>query len=97
MPQNDKTSDIHRPLITAEEVNRGITALSVKLAKRLNEKGAGAFVSRHEILGTIAEEYDELIEAVRAGSLDDVARELLDIGVGSVFGFSCINACKVDW
>lgn len=97
MPQTDKTPEIDRPQITPEEINRGITALSVKLAKRLNEKGNGALVSRHEILGVITEEYHGLINSVESKPLDDIVEELLDVAVGAVFGFVCINACKVDW
>lgn len=97
MPKTDKTPEIDRPQITPEEINRGITALSVKLAKRLNEKGMGAFVSRHEILGVLVEEMSELTETVQCGTTNDVGDELLDVAVGAVFGFVCINACKVDW
>jgi NTP pyrophosphatase (non-canonical NTP hydrolase) len=68
-----------------------VQELSSKIKSRLIEKGRGAFVSTHEILGIITEEYYELVDAVRSDVVDDVRSELLDIAVGCIFGIACIN------
>ena len=66
------------------------------LAKCIAKHSNGAYVSRHEILGTVTEEYHELIEAVRSGQIDgaknSVCSELLDMAVACLFGVACIKA-----
>jgi hypothetical protein len=74
--------------------------LQKELARRINEKGAGTFASRHEILGTVTEEYHELEDAVMIKSisgLEDIKDELLDIAVACVFGVTCIDANTLEW
>lgn len=57
--------------------------------QRLNEaivrKGPGVFVSRHEALGAITEEYLEFAEAVRTGK--GVADEAADVGIAAFWAF----------
>ena len=86
-----------RPQITADDLNAAILDVQRKLRDRVNEKGTGAFVSRHEILGALTEEYNELIDAVHRGSIGDVERELADLAVGALFGIACVSAKKVQW
>lgn len=64
--------------------------------ERLREKGEngdGIFVSAHESLGVIAEEYHELVVAVREHC--GVADELLDLAVACVLGMACRE--QQDW
>lgn len=91
-----ETSEL-RPTITPKEIEAAMMLVQCNLKNRLNEKGDGAFASRHEILGTITEEYTELIEAVQEGSLQDVENELIDITVAGLFGIACVYAKKVQW
>ena len=86
-----------RPQITADDLNAAILNIQRKLRDRVNEKGAGAFVSRHEILGVLTEEYDELIDAVHRGNIEDIEEELADLAVGALFGWACIYAKKTPW
>ena len=86
-----------RTQISQEEIEAGIRKLIDKLDFRLAQKGYGTFSSRHEILGILTEEYDETIEAVRSGKIEDVSNELLDVAVASVFGMICIDSKKTDW
>ena len=58
------------------------------LSRRLGKHGPLGFIGPHEALGILAEEYDELRDAVRANDPDAVRRELLDIAVGAVFGLA---------
>ena len=72
-------------LAATEDVTR-------ELDRRISEKGPGAFVSRHEILGIVGEEYSELVEAVHRAADNDVRRELLDIAVACIFGVASLDA-----
>lgn len=69
------------------------------LEKRITEKGAGTFSSRHEILGCVTEEYHELIEAIRTDGFDKkrIIHELLDVACSCVFGLACIEAKLTEW
>ncbi len=86
-----------RKQITEQELDNAIFNIRFKLFKRLEEKGYGAFVSRHEVLGVITEEYTELIEAVEGKSLDEVKSEIVDIVVGGIFALACIDSNTLDW
>jgi len=88
---------MERPKISAEELNQTIYALQTQLGWRLNEKGSGSFSSSHEILGCVAEEYFELVEAVKSSSTEAILSELYDLAVAAVFGAACLERGKVDW
>lgn len=64
---------------------------------RLTQKGKAAFISKHEVLGIVAEEYDELVKAVRKNDEKyqrvKITGELLDIAVACILGM----ACSDDW
>ena len=87
-----KSASFDRPCITTDQINNTNLVLMRKLKDRLNEKGCGSFVSRHEILGVLTEEYDEVIKAVHSGTLFEIENELLDVAVGCLFGAACIRA-----
>lgn len=80
-----------REQISSEVIKEAIDQTAAKLKMRLEEKGYGAFVSIHEILGIVTEEFHELVEAVRWNNQIEVKEELLDIAVGAIFGVACIN------
>lgn len=87
----------NRQPITAEQINEAFTTIQNEMQKTLNQKGCGTFVSLHEILGVITEEYVELIDAVRRESVIFVRDELVDIAVAAIFGVACIQADAVEW
>jgi NTP pyrophosphatase (non-canonical NTP hydrolase) len=93
----DKTPTSKRPKITHLQRIAAVEVLKQRLIERLQEKGYGTMASRHEVLGMMVEEYDELIEAVRSDSLAEVRAELLDIAVGAVFSLACIDAGLLEW
>lgn len=76
---------IERPIVCAQEIDWAIGMMKQSLGDRLMKHGAGCYSGNHEMLGTITEEYDELIEAVRSNNNDAVGLELLDIAVACVF------------
>ena len=74
-----------RPEVSDEILNKTLEELVRNAGKRIETKGKHAFISNHEGLGIIAEEYHELIEAVRSNDPVEVASEAMDIAVGCVF------------
>ena len=61
------------------------------------KKGLGAFVSSHEILGVLTEEFDELKDAVRDNDTAQLKMELLDIMIGAFWGICSIEQSTLDW
>ncbi len=51
--------------ISSEATEAAGKAFFQKLEMRLMEKETGTFASRHEVLGVLQEEFQELTEAVR--------------------------------
>ena len=89
---------MNRPIIIDECISEAITALISSLQIRRIEKGDGVFVSRHEILGILTEEFKELIDATKSNKLIGFQSELMDIAVAAVFGFACsIQKDALDW
>ncbi len=98
MNETQKPSDKdHRQQITEQQVSDAAGLVRYWLFERLEKKGFGAWLSRHEILGFLAEEYTETIEAVHSKSPIEVRNELIDIAVGCIFGVACIEAKALDW
>ena len=98
MSKTQKRSDKdHRSQIKDETIRVAHSKVLTKLRMRLQEKGAGAWLSRHELLGIIVEEYDELIDAVHGKSLIEVKKELEDLGVSCTFAIACIDSNALDW
>lgn len=84
----------NRILVIKEDVNEASSLIISKLSKRLLEKGSFGYISNHETLGIVAEEYHELVDAVRSNSDDEVMSELIDIAVGCLFGVASMLARK---
>lgn len=74
-----------RPQVSDENLNKALEEMVRAVGKRLEDKGRGAFVSHHEGLGIITEEYTELVLAVQQNDPVDVASEAMDVAVGAVF------------
>ncbi len=98
LPTQKRSDKDHRPQITSGQLDNAIDETINKLMWRLNEdKGWGAWVSRHEISGFITEEYDEVKDAVHGGSLADIKNELMDVAVSCIFAIACIDSKTLDW
>jgi hypothetical protein len=87
-----------RRRMTPADITAILDAIHVFIHDKITQKGDGVFRSRHEILGVVAEEYDELINAVRMSEdLYHVEHELMDVACACLLGAACIKAGKVDW
>lgn len=54
----------------------------------IENKGDGAFVSDHEAYGVIAEENDELLEALRSNEYGKFESELIDVIVSCLWALA---------
>jgi len=88
---------LERPQLTADGIKCTFIQVQNKTQDRLNEKGSGILISRHEALGVITEEYTELISAVESGSQAEVEDELLDITVAGIVGLASLQTGQTDW
>jgi len=87
----------HRHQIRKDQILEEHKRLLLQLIKRYGEKGQGIAVSRHEIVGLIAEEWNELLDALRSNDEDDFYGELQDVAVACLHGMISINTTKMDW
>ena len=87
-----------REQIDQEEIDNALNEIGISTELRLDQKGYGTFASKHEILGSITEEYHELIEAIhKHNNKEQVKNELLDLATACHFSISCINSETLDW
>ena len=78
-----------RDELDTEIVDQALMRIKAGVADRLNKHGNGAFAGKHEAVGILAEEYAELVEAIRRD--DDPAwfvRECEDIGVAAALAMA---------
>ncbi len=87
---------IARHNIFREDIDKGVCQLHTALLKALDKVGYGAFVSNHEGLGAVTEEYHELIAAVKSNDNEAAASEFLDIAVSALFGYISIVSTNVE-
>lgn len=88
---------MERVQLTDKQVMDAVNKTIEKLQFRLDQKGYGTFASRHEILGVIAEEYNEFAEAVHSKNYEEMKAEILDLAVGCIFGLACFDEDTIDW
>lgn len=85
--------------LTDKDFDYAITRVSKKLMERLSYKGRGIFVSSHEILGILTEEYLEYENEVHvgAGAIKNQSKELVDIAVACLVGIASMHTGEMDW
>jgi len=74
-----------------------IRAIRDKLETRLEDKGCHGFISIHEILGIMDEEYDEMKDTIHLNDHDGLRKELIDIAVAAIWSIVSIDAEALDW
>lgn len=84
---------MERPKLMKEFLKHSLEQISEKTNQRLEEKGEGIFVSAHEALGIITEEYNELVWAVQANA--KIKNELLDIAVACHVAIASIDQYSI--
>lgn len=80
---------MYRPQVSKDTVKVTLEQVILRLYNRLEQKGYGAFVTSHEILGSLEEELLEYkIEVLKKGSAEAKVRELEDIAIAAIFGIA---------
>ncbi len=84
--------------ISTEKIELALSQIRHHTGLELYRKGSGTFVSSHEILGTVTEEYFEVVEAVRSNSQKHfkLKEELLDLATACQFAIACIDSDIVE-
>lgn len=59
METQGRSDKDHRKQISKQEIGDAVALVRYHLFRRLDHKGYGAWLSRHEILGMITEEFGE--------------------------------------
>lgn len=77
-----------RDKIDMDYLTHCMAKVAEKTHARIREKGDGAYIGPHEAYGIIAEEFDELRDAMRANDADDFRDELADIAVACILGLA---------
>jgi hypothetical protein len=86
--------EVVRPEISPTEERGAMEALKVWYNYRRKQKGRASYASKHEILGSISEEFAELQEAIHTGDFNEIAHELKDVAIAAAFGFVCWKSGK---
>lgn len=73
-----------RPVISDTLIARVLKILHARMLDRLNQHGWGIFVSDHEMLGVVTEEFQELLDAVKSNNATKVVAELEDLAVACI-------------
>ena len=72
---------------TEEEIKIALIVVEHFLRTRIDKHGHGKFMSPHEALGVLAEEYHETIDAVRSNNREDVLTEMLDCAISGIWAW----------
>ncbi len=86
----------HRSRADVKTVAESIVGIVHKLNKRLEQKSSSVFISSHEILGIVSEEFREFEDEVKKNDQVGIREELIDIAVGCIWGLVSIET-GVDW
>lgn len=81
--------------VSLSSVDGAINRIVEKLHKRINHYGDFCYASRHEAIGLIQEEINELWDAVRENDNDDFESELIDVAVGCIFALASSRTWQI--
>jgi NTP pyrophosphatase (non-canonical NTP hydrolase) len=83
---------MQRPQVSDEAILKCIELVIQGMGKKIEKHGRGAWMSRHETYGILAEEVDEVLEELRGNDNHKFAEELVDIAVVAIFGIASMVA-----
>lgn len=86
-----------RPAITNEQIQRLLGHLEKSLIAKNDRHSGEGFVSSHEMLGVVTEEYYELVEAVKSNHPRRIQDELEDVLAACFFSLASYIYGKPDW
>ncbi len=80
-----------RETVKQAYVDDATSGILASLNRSREKHGTHEYASVHETLGIVAEEYYELIEAIKNGSREGIISELEDIAVGCLWGIASLK------
>jgi hypothetical protein len=83
---------MERTAILDEQVFKVIELLVQNIGQKIEKHGRGAYVSRHESFGIIAEEKHELMLALHSNDLSQFAQEAIDVAVACIWSVASMTA-----
>lgn len=86
-----------RPEFQDKLIEKVLGVIKRKTEHRLKQKGRGIFISSHETLGILSEEFNEFGAAVQSNDPIYQANELLDVAVAAVLGLASIESGEMDY
>lgn len=93
-PKEQNPIGFGRSEIKDIEIQKAITLLKEKIEMRLTQKHRGSYIGNHETYGILAEEFNELLDALQGNNNEGFLSELLDIAVGAILGMASMYANK---
>lgn len=85
-----------RPPIEPAAREQLMADVARSLARRVGKHGSGAFLSSHEGLGVVTEEYHELVEAVRSNDRRRVRDEAIDVAIGCLWLVATLDGVEAQ-
>lgn len=79
-----------RTKVDSATITKCISEFVQELGVQLQCKGDLGFISSHETLGVITEEYYELCEAVHENNEKRIVNELMDVVIAAFFGYATL-------
>jgi len=74
-----------RKEVTEDHLDMAFDIFRYSIKMRMKKHGPLSFITKHESLGVITEEYLELIEAAKLKTSKGFDCEMIDIGVATIF------------
>jgi len=82
----------HTEKETWKALSDAIDEIKEKVLFRLQTKGSGLFVDKHQCYGILAEEVKELLDALHANNTDAMKEEVKDIAVAAIWALASMIA-----
>lgn len=77
-----------RKEVKTEHLDMAVDILRDAFGQRMEKHGSLSFITKHESLGVLTEEYIELIEAAKLRGHERYDAEMIDIGVTAIFAIA---------
>jgi len=86
-----------RPQALEKTIKDAFSVFKSSLGTRRIDKGDHIFLSTHECLGVIQEEFDELKEAIHLNDKQKIQSELLDLLVATFWSLVSLRSKNMHW
>ena len=74
-----------RPIVSQEDISDAIGDLKCMVKQKAKKHGPRVYLTPHNALGIITEEYWELIEAIKSNDPNRIYSEIMDVAVACIW------------